>query len=346
MELNQRLAPDVDIGVLDVTKQDCSPVDHLVIMGRMPAGRQLSRLVRSSSRHVIPCLAGVARQLTEFHEAASRSPEIDRAATQDAIARVSLDNFETMQQYRDVVLNGSVLDECRYLAEAFVAGRAPLFDKRLKQGCICDGHGDLQADDIFYLDDGPRILDCLEFDDTLCYGDVANDVAFLAMDLERLSDPASARAFIRLYEQASGTQIPPALLHFYIAYRAAVRAKASVYSAPMSCAMSYSRGLGPTTPMRTTDSSKGDTPRWQPPPCTKSFWNGPDPRWNKVSPSSSTHPGATTVLVHERLRLPVSATPCWLSCAARPLHPSPPPGSRPGWLQAILNPKPPLRSPR
>ena len=32
---------------------------------------------------------------------------------------------------------------------------------------IVDGHGDLLADDIFCMDDGPRILDCLEFDDHL-----------------------------------------------------------------------------------------------------------------------------------------------------------------------------------
>jgi hypothetical protein len=28
-----------------------------------------------------------------------------------------------------------------------------------------DGHGDLLADDICCLEDGPRILDCLDFDD-------------------------------------------------------------------------------------------------------------------------------------------------------------------------------------
>jgi aminoglycoside phosphotransferase family enzyme len=51
---------------------------------------------------------------------------------------------------------------------------------------VRDGHGDLLADDIFLLDDGARILDCLEFDPRLRYGDVLADVAFLAMDLERL----------------------------------------------------------------------------------------------------------------------------------------------------------------
>lgn len=42
-----------------------------------------------------------------------------------------------------------------------------LFDARIQSGSIVDGHGDLLAGDIFCLDDGPRILDCLDFDDKL-----------------------------------------------------------------------------------------------------------------------------------------------------------------------------------
>jgi aminoglycoside phosphotransferase family enzyme len=48
-----------------------------------------------------------------------------------------------------------------------------------------DGHGDLLGDDIFCLDDGPRILDCLDLDDRLRWLDGLDDAAFLAMDLER-----------------------------------------------------------------------------------------------------------------------------------------------------------------
>ncbi len=39
---------------------------------------------------------------------------------------------------------------------------------------------------MFCLDDGPRVLDCLEFDDRLRFVDGLDDAAFLAMDLERL----------------------------------------------------------------------------------------------------------------------------------------------------------------
>ena len=49
---------------------------------------------------------------------------------------------------------------------------------------IVNGHGDVLTGAIFYLDDGPRVLDWLEFDDRLRYVDGLDDAAFLAMDLE------------------------------------------------------------------------------------------------------------------------------------------------------------------
>jgi predicted kinase len=92
-------------------------------------------------------------------------------------------------------------------------------------GWVCDGHGDLLADDVFVLDDGPRALDCLDFDPRLAFGDVAADIAFLAMDLERLGAAELADHWLSAYQRASGALIPEGLLHLYIAYRAQVRAK-------------------------------------------------------------------------------------------------------------------------
>jgi hypothetical protein len=100
-----------------------------------------------------------------------------------------------------------------------------LFAVRVAADQICDGHGDLQANDVYCLDDGPRIIDCLEFDDVLRYGDVAADVAFLVMDLERLGAPTAAERFVHYYEECAGAPLPDSLLHLYVALRAYVRIK-------------------------------------------------------------------------------------------------------------------------
>ena len=94
-----------------------------------------------------------------------------------------------------------------------------------------DGHGDLLADDIYCLDDGPRILDCLDFDDRLRWLDGLDDAAFLAMDLERLGATGLARQFVDWYAEFSGDPAPASLRHHYVAYRAFVRAKVACIQA-------------------------------------------------------------------------------------------------------------------
>ena len=122
-------------------------------------------------------------------------------------------------------LDPRVEAEIRCLVAHWLDSHQALLATRIAEGRICDGHGDLQATDIYCLDDGIRILDCLEFSDRLRWDDVCADVAFLAMDLERLGYPDAARLFVRAYERHSGHRLPPSLLHLHIGLRAYVRAK-------------------------------------------------------------------------------------------------------------------------
>ena len=55
VELNRRIAPDVYLGVADVTGPDGEICDHLVVMRRMPDDRKLSTLVRERSVRRGPC---------------------------------------------------------------------------------------------------------------------------------------------------------------------------------------------------------------------------------------------------------------------------------------------------
>lgn len=93
---------------------------------------------------------------------------------------------------------------------------------------VRDGHGDLTADDIFVLDDGPRILDCLAFDDDYRISDVLADIAFLVMDVERLAGAEPARALMRHYCEFTDEHHPGSLAHHFVAYRAHVRAKVAI----------------------------------------------------------------------------------------------------------------------
>ncbi|HET6532340.1 MAG TPA: AAA family ATPase [Actinoplanes sp.] len=224
VELNRRLAPDVYLGVADITGPDARPCDHLVVMRRMPSERRLSSLIRSGvpvGDHV----RRLARMLAAFHATARRGPEISAEGSRDALQGRWNDTFAQLLPFHGGVLDAAAAVEIEDLTHTFLAGRAALFSRRIADGHIVDGHADLLADDIFCLDDGPRVLDCIEFDDRLRYVDVVDDAAFLAMDLEHLGATDLAGAFLDWYAEFSGDPAPMALRHHYLAYRAFVRAK-------------------------------------------------------------------------------------------------------------------------
>ena len=222
---NRRLSPDVYEGVATVVDADGTTLEPLVVMRRMPADRRLSTLVCKGDVDVIPGLTHLAALLAEFHQRADRSPVIDTAGTSESQLSLWEANADQMMPFNGTVFPAGMVGATARLARTFILGRDQLFADRVQQHLICDGHGDLLADDIFLLPDGPRVLDCVEFDERLCHGDVAADVAFLAMDLERLGCPALATRWITEYERAADQSLPPPLMHLYIAYRAQIRAK-------------------------------------------------------------------------------------------------------------------------
>lgn len=203
---------------------DGAPCDHLVVMRRMPDELRLAYLV-AAGKPMRDEIVHLARMIAAFHATARRGAEISAEGTRDAILTRWTDSFEQVDAVGRTVLDSDVRTEIQDLTQAFLNGRAPLFDGRIAEGRIVDGHGDLLADDIFCIDDGPRVLDCLDFDDKLRYLDGLDDIAFLAMDLERLGAPALAELLLDRYAEFSGDPAPPALREHFLAYRAFVRVK-------------------------------------------------------------------------------------------------------------------------
>src|SRR3954470_11137334 len=75
VELNRRLAPDVYLGVADVTGPDGAVCDHLVVMRRMPSHRRLTTLV-TDGEDVDDALRDIARRLAVVHAAAEPTAEM------------------------------------------------------------------------------------------------------------------------------------------------------------------------------------------------------------------------------------------------------------------------------
>jgi aminoglycoside phosphotransferase family enzyme/predicted kinase len=224
VELNRRLAPGAYLGVahLPAAVHGWEPA---VVMRRQPSESNLERLARSGAP-LGDALRAVSICLADFHRGAVRSGDIDDSATPEALLQRWCRNTAEMRLARPAPVATEKLDHVDALATRYLKGREPLLRLRITSGRVCDGHGDLLAADIFCpLGQPPVLLDCLEFDDQLRYGDVLADVAFLAMDLERCGRPKSADRLLTDYQEAAQDAWPASLAHYYIAARALIRAK-------------------------------------------------------------------------------------------------------------------------
>lgn len=220
--LNRRIAPDVYLGIGTVSEDD-EVVDHFLVMRRLPVDRRLS--VLASTIEIHDAVRRVAKTVAAFHARQPVTAAARAAGTAAGVWKLWRSNLDEIEHLADTLIDRDTVARVRDLADRYIDGRHPLFEARGTAGFCRDGHGDLLADDIFMLPDGPRILDCLAFDETLRTGDVLLDIAFLAMDLERLGRPDAADEFIAAYDEYSNERHPKSLLDFYVAYRALVRAK-------------------------------------------------------------------------------------------------------------------------
>jgi uncharacterized protein len=222
-EVNRRFAPDVYLGVLDVVDDDGHARDHLIEMRRMPAARRLSALLDGADAPDL--VRSVARAIAGFHREAPASPRIAEAGGIAVVLGLWEEGLDQLAGVSPEVVPREAVERARTLARAYLEGRRALLERRIAEGWVRDGHGDLLADDVFCLSDGPRVLDCLAFDDRLRHGDVLGDVAFLAMDLEADGHPELGGMLVDEWRREIGESHPSSLAHHYLAYRAHVRSK-------------------------------------------------------------------------------------------------------------------------
>ena len=236
VRLNCRLAPDVYLGALPITRTDRGelelagrgePVDWVVQMRRLPAESALDCRMRDGQVSREDEMA-VADRLAEFYArlpAEAVSGEQYRGDLERHIranAAVCTANFSRYDRERVRRIFGQQL---RYLHVA-----APVLDERVSAGHVVDGHGDLRPEHI-YVESPPAVIDCVEFSPELRRVDVLDDLSFLAMECDRLGHGQVGARITASCQAARGDLVHPRLFDFYKSYRALVRAKVMVLRA-------------------------------------------------------------------------------------------------------------------
>ncbi len=230
--LNRRLCPDVYEGVVPIVERDGrlafggegEVVEYAVRMKQLADGFFLNQLLaRGQVRNAH--LDRVVEKLRAFYAAETPTAEAAAWGRPERLKISTDENFAQTEGYAGTLLPRPAFDALRYATDRFYDRHARLLSRRRAGGRILDAHGDLHLEHVHITPEAVSIYDCIEFNERLRFIDVANDVAFLAMDLDFNGRPDLADAFVRRMAEALHDPDLPALVDFYKGYRAYVRAK-------------------------------------------------------------------------------------------------------------------------
>ena len=229
--LNRRLCPDTYLGVIPVRMVEGQPrlgregaiIDYGVWMNRLPAGGMLDQLV-AKDQATEPIIDRVARRIAGFHREARIGPDVDVYGSLAAIRANWEENFTQTAPYVGRTITSLEFNGIRGWTNNWMNTSAGLLDQRVRDGYVRDGHGDMRCESICVTDQ-ICIFDCIEFNEHFRCGDVASEIAFLAMDLDVRGRPDLGYYLTECYDLEARDPDLFKLLPFYRCYRAYIRGK-------------------------------------------------------------------------------------------------------------------------
>ena len=233
--LNSRFAPGIYLRVSAITRNangelafdgEGDAVDWVVVMRRFPQGALLDRLAARGDLDAT-WMPGLAEAVARLHEGAAVRRDHGGAASMrwvvDGNARAFAEEAGTL----DADVCAAVTQACT----AALAEHAGRLDDRRDAGYVRECHGDLHLRNVVRLDGVPTPFDGIEFNEELSCIDVMYDLAFLVMDLIHRRLPVHANVVFSHYVMVRGDLDGLPVTPFFLACRAAIRAKTTATAA-------------------------------------------------------------------------------------------------------------------
>jgi len=232
IELNRRFCPEIYLGALPIYKTDSGfsferpgeIVEYAVKMRKLPHGWFLSELLEKN-------LVGekqlnrVISTLRRFYRSEVATPEVERWGKPEKLKISTDENFAQVEPFVGKTISHGAFEAIRHFTNRFYLANESLFRERIKQHRILDCHGDLHLDHIHLTPEATTIFDCIEFNDRFRLIDIANDLAFLAMDFDFEGRSDLGNLFLRNAARELGDAGMLKVANFYKCYRAFVRGK-------------------------------------------------------------------------------------------------------------------------
>ncbi|MDZ7840272.1 MAG: AAA family ATPase [Gammaproteobacteria bacterium] len=231
LRLNRRFSPDLYLDVVGIHGTRRAPrvggdgpaFEYAVRMKRFDQDALLDRCVGNGDLVTASMIEAFARSVAGVHGDAATATSSDGFGSAETIVA-------NVRECWDPIRAAGIPEHAgvRRLAAHMDALGGALheeFQKRLRAGRVRECHGDLHLGNLYLSDGAIRAFDCIEFNPSLRWIDVANEIAFTIMDLRYHGEAGLARRFRNAYLDASGDYAMLRVLIYYEIYRALVRAK-------------------------------------------------------------------------------------------------------------------------
>jgi len=232
VRLNRRFAREWYLRVVPITAVDGvaqiagrgSVIEHAVQMRAFPPSELLSDLVERQDVS-FKALADFGHVLARIHDRLAQMRPDAPWCTPQRVRESVLQNWRECADLLPLDEFGELDIELRNSLERRLEEAPDLIQGRRDHGRVRECHGDLHVGNLFRH--GGRLIafDGIEFEPAFRWIDVADEIAFLWMDLQARKAPDLASGFLNAYLAASGDYQACRLLPLYGTHRALVRAK-------------------------------------------------------------------------------------------------------------------------
>jgi aminoglycoside phosphotransferase family enzyme len=239
VELNRKLCKDMYLGVVriitipdknynrvviaDSHTRIGKVIEYAVKMKHIASGYRMDKLL-NAHRIKLENIDKIASILNNFHSRTLTNKEIQKYGQPKYLIYKIKENFHMLTKFKHPTPHA----EDKLIK--FINNNENIFLARIRDKKIRDIHGDLYLKNIFIFKDRKYYLyDRVEFNDSLRYADVAEDVAHLSMDLEYHKHKDFKLYFVRTYVSRSGDYDLVKILNFLICYKAFMRGKVSLF---------------------------------------------------------------------------------------------------------------------
>ena len=193
-------------------------VDWLVVMRRLPGDRMLPEMLARGAATVADA-DRVGELLAGYYRTARR------ATWDGAVYRRRLRELVVTYSGELLARGGphEVVERIAGGALAAIEREQRALDARVAEGRVIDAHGDLRPEHVC-LEQPPVVIDPLELDDDLRTLDAASELAFFALECDRLGASWFGERVLARYAALAGDPVPPQLVALYRAQHALTRA--------------------------------------------------------------------------------------------------------------------------